>query len=130
MSNKSANDVLDRIQLALNAQSDNEVCQLLDIGRSTLGGWRSRDSVPYALCVELSEDKGLSLDWLLTGKGNMCNGQDKPPISTNRRLQMMIKIMEALPEKQQDKILSAAEDAERLTHLEQQISKLTERLTA
>ena len=71
MSNKSANDVIDRMQVALNVKSDNELCRELNIGRSTLGGWRSRDSTPYALCVNLSEMRNISLDWLLTGNGEI-----------------------------------------------------------
>lgn len=80
---KSAADILDRIQKALGLSSDGEICRALGIRRSTVGGWRSQDRRPYALCVDLHERLGLSLDWLLTGEGSM---QREPPAAEARAL--------------------------------------------
>lgn len=83
--NRSAGAVLDRIQQALGLKSDGEVSRALGIGRSTVGGWRAQDRRPYELCVDLAMKHGLSLDWLLLGRGPMRpavveyqQGEDRP----------------------------------------------------
>lgn len=68
---KSAAAILDRIQEALGLKSDGDISRVLGIGRSTVGGWRAQNRKPYELCVGLCEDRGISLDWLLTGEGEM-----------------------------------------------------------
>jgi hypothetical protein len=69
MKNADASAVLDRIVALLNASDDSEASRTLGVQRSTWGGWRSRQSIPYELCVRLAEDEGICLDWLLTGAG-------------------------------------------------------------
>ena len=75
MSKISAGEVIDRILTALNFNNDSELCRVLKINRATLGNWRIRDSVPYSLCVNIAETKNISLDWLLTGEGEMLKGE-------------------------------------------------------
>ena len=74
MNKKSAAAVLDRLQLVFGVRSDSALATAMDIGRSTLGGWRTRGTVPYAECVNLAEAQGISLDWLLLGEGEMRRG--------------------------------------------------------
>jgi hypothetical protein len=105
MSKKSANAVIDRMQDALRLSSDSQLCRELKISRSTLGTWRQRDSVPYALCVNIAEEKNISLDWLLTGVGSMLKTKMELNNGTNFddedvRILNMIK---RLPEPQKNK---------------------------
>ena len=93
MHKKSATDVLDRLQSVLGAKSDSEICRMLDISRATIGSWRSRDSVPYSLCVNIAEDKDISLDWLLMGKGDM-NPHAHPDAVDIDRLTLAIETVE------------------------------------
>ncbi len=67
----SANDVLDRLQNALNVDSDTDLAVEMKVKRPTLGSWRQRDSIPYAECINIAEQEGLSLDWVFTGEGEM-----------------------------------------------------------
>ena len=84
---KSAADILDRIQKALVLTSDGEISRVLGIARSTVGAWRSNDRRPYALCVDLHERHGLSLDWLLTGEGSML--REPPAAETGARSEVV-----------------------------------------
>ncbi|MFG9976554.1 helix-turn-helix domain-containing protein, partial [Pseudomonas aeruginosa] len=38
---------MDRLLSVYGVKNDNQLSELLQIKRSTLGNWRSRDSVPY-----------------------------------------------------------------------------------
>jgi hypothetical protein len=75
LGNKSASSVLDRLHLVYGVKNDNQLGEALQANRSTLGNWRARDSVPYTICVSAAEDRGISLDWLLTGAGAMLRGE-------------------------------------------------------
>ncbi len=63
--------ILKRLYKALNVTKDADFCERYDIKRSTLSTWKSRNSIPYELLEHFSQNEDISLDWLLTGKGNM-----------------------------------------------------------
>jgi len=67
----SSSIVLDRLQKALGVSTDTELASELGVKRATLGAWRSRNSTPYAECINIAERKKISLDWLLAGEGEM-----------------------------------------------------------
>jgi len=86
---RTAGAILDRLKTALGATSDGDLCRLLGIKRSTLGSWRAQDRRPYEICVELHAARGLSLDWLLTGEGEMLResartGRSGPAVNDGR----------------------------------------------
>lgn len=105
MTKKSANDVIDRLKTALQLDSDSELCRHLDLNRAALGNWRSRDSVPYTLCVNVAEENKIDLNWLLTGEGTMLKGG----VAGNERfseedLQILRMIKRLPPNKKRDEI--------------------------
>lgn len=71
MNKKAVDAVLLRLMSLFNVDNDSELARALNVNRQTLASWRKRDSVPYSICVNLSEERGISLDWLLTGKGRI-----------------------------------------------------------
>lgn len=97
---KSANAVLDRLKNALQLDSDSEPCRHLDLNRAALGNWRSRDSVPYTLCVNVAEENKIDLNWLLTGEMLKRNTLDESFSEEDVRILRMIK---RLPEPQKKK---------------------------
>ena len=123
-------DIVDRAKKAFKINEDKELSDIIGMSNQAFYNRKKTRSVPYDELLLAANRRNIDFNWLLTGEGDMYKHVDNPPVIPNRRLQMMLKIMEALPEKQQDKILSAAEDAERLNDLEQKLSKLTERLSA
>jgi len=60
--------VLERLYKLLNVKNDSQLAKELGIATSTLSNWRTRDTVPYKSCVDVAQQKGISLDWLLMGK--------------------------------------------------------------
>lgn len=63
-----AGDVLDRLARVLEVAGDRELSRALGQSPSAAGNWRSRGSVPYSHCVSVALERGVSLDWLLTGR--------------------------------------------------------------
>jgi hypothetical protein len=110
MNKKSASEVIDRILTALKFNNDSELCRQLKINRATLGNWRIRDSVPYSLCVNIAEEKNISLDWLLTGEGEMLKGDKaaNDAISiTPEEAQYLRWLRNMLPEQKKDALAVA-----------------------
>jgi hypothetical protein len=122
MNNKTANSVINRIQNAMQFNSDSEMCIKLEINRATLGNWRLRDSVPYSLCVSISESETLSLDWLLTGEGQILKND---AAKTHTKTELEISDLTSLfNEQEQQEILFALKEKRRISVLETTVQKL------
>jgi len=61
--------IIRRLKEGLGLKTDKSLCERLEIGTTTLAGWKSRDSVVYETIFRKSED--LSIHWLVTGEGPM-----------------------------------------------------------
>ena len=57
-----------RLKRRLGADSDAGLAERLDVTASTVANWRRRGSIPYAVCVQVAMEKGMSLDWLILGE--------------------------------------------------------------
>lgn len=61
--------VIERIKAVLGLRFDTEVAASLKMDRRTLAGYKSRGTLPYEALVEMAAEKGLSLEWLVFGRG-------------------------------------------------------------
>lgn len=68
-SKKHADDVITRLKMVVGAKSDKELARYFEMGDTTITSKRQRGSVPYEECVQIALAMGLSLDWLILGKG-------------------------------------------------------------
>lgn len=130
MNKFSADSVLDRLQQAAGVKSDSALSRMLGINRATLGNWRSRDSVPYSICVDFSVKNRISLNWLLAGQGNMFlygSGQSaEVPSSDHIRL---IELFDALSPDQQQEALQLIAEKKRLNDLEKAVQDLQQKIS-
>lgn len=130
MNKKTAGEVLNRLHQVLGVKNDSQLSEAIDINRATVGNWRSRDSVPYSLCVEIAEQRGVRLDWLLTGEGSMLRGADvgaseeQGGYLSNPREQALLTLWRELDEEAQREIQRAAQEKKRLSELESRLSEL------
>lgn len=74
---RNINSIIERIQRVYGVQQDIELKKVANINPNTLSNWKDRNSIPYKKLDEISQNEGVSYDWLLTGKGNMFLQENK-----------------------------------------------------
>lgn len=136
MGNFSAGAVLDRIAQVIGTKDDTETARICGVPRSTWGNWRTRDSVPYPLCVRLADELGICLDWLLTGSGPMYRGgygmaaapaleiQESPPDPLRQRRTQVKTIIDQLDAPALEALQEELEKTERMRALERRVAEL------
>lgn len=124
MSNYALSAVLERLKQLTDCQTDSALSRALGISPQTLSSWKVRESVPYALCVKLAARTGVSLDWLLLGKGNAPQ-VDEPPSSANALTPDLLEQLRLLEPADLQAIASNIHDKLRLRHLERRLEALT-----
>ena len=65
------NDIIQRMRQVYGAKNDSALAAALNLAVSAPSNWRNRNSPPFAICVEMAAEKGVSLDWLIFGIGDM-----------------------------------------------------------
>lgn len=61
--------ILYRVRLFSKADTDSAVAKVLGAPRSSLATWISRGTIPYENLAAFANENGISLNWLLFGKG-------------------------------------------------------------
>jgi hypothetical protein len=56
---------------------DKDLAQCLGINSQNISTWRQMDSTPFELCISVAKEKGVDLNWLLTGEGDMIRNMSK-----------------------------------------------------
>lgn len=121
--------VLERLKALFNVSSDSALARLIGATPQTISTWKSRNSVPYAKCVEISEEKNTSLDWLLTGQGEMYrDGSAAPTPTLNSKEQALLELFKELSDKDQREICQDAAEKKRMADLERQVKELALKL--
>lgn len=63
-----ASEVIERIKQTLDLTTDLELVNILGVSKSTVAGWRKRDTVPYEAAVIAAKRGRESLGWIITGE--------------------------------------------------------------
>jgi len=72
------NDVKARLQEYYGINTDVELAKKLDVNINTLKTWVKRSKIPYEKLHDMVQNETISMDWLLTGEGEMLKGQVAP----------------------------------------------------
>lgn len=64
-------DVIDRMKWAGRLKNDSAVARALDITPQALSNYKKRGEMPSNLILEFAERFGISIDWLVTGAGDV-----------------------------------------------------------
>src|SRR3979490_2060395 len=130
MRNKRSSDVLARLKLITATGTDAHLSEVLGVSPQTLSSWKGRESIPYAICIDLAEERGISLDWLLMGQGPMlrCDirATSAQMLAASPLEQQILELFRSLNEGDQRFIQIAVEEKRRLGELEQRLDDLTQ----
>lgn len=128
--NTTAKEVLDRLRIVCGVNNDSDLCKSLKLPRTTISTWRSRNSVPYSLCVDLALKHGISLDWLLTGQEPMHRNQiyAMQEETLSKLHESLLSMFDALNEDQKREVLSGVKEKERLNKLEEMMSEVLKKV--
>jgi len=66
----------ERLKQALNTKSDTDLAHVLGLAQSGVSNAKTRRKIPPAWYITASQLVGVSVDWLLTGKGPMHRGEN------------------------------------------------------
>lgn len=131
--------ILDRLKQVLPCRDDTSLALRLGVAKSTLSNWRSRDSFPYTIAVQLAGELGLSLDWVLAGVGPpyrcqkeelaVAEQQAAYNVELTPRQQNLLTLFESLDEDGKREIQTVAQEKKRLKDLEQRIAELDRKIS-
>ncbi|WP_018691511.1 helix-turn-helix domain-containing protein [Algicola sagamiensis] len=68
ISNVSTRDICERLRNVWEAKSNRHLAEILGVGSTTVNTWVRINTIPIKECIYTSQEKGISLDWLVTGK--------------------------------------------------------------
>lgn len=71
-------DAVGRAKLALGVKTDSDLSKSLGVAASAIGGYNRRKTVPLEQCIKIAEQTGVSLDWLILGKGEPYQDEASP----------------------------------------------------
>ncbi len=71
-------DVLGRVSSVIGKTKNIDIAASLKVSESTCTNWKDRNTIPWVKLYEFSVERGLSFDWLLTGKE--ANGSTHPAV--------------------------------------------------
>ena len=90
---------VERAKTATNAKSHADLARFLAVAPSTIQGYEKRGYLPLEQCIKIAEQTGVSLDWLIAGKGEMY-GTTAPELSAEQK--MLLTGFDSLSVEQQD----------------------------
>jgi len=128
MSINGFSEVLARMKLVTQSTTDSGLSASLGVSPQTVSSWKGRDSIPYAICVDLANQYGISLDWLLVGEGPRLRAhahQNVSPCADPDWETRLITELRLLSPQDQRAIASAIEEKQRLRKLEQQVEEIS-----
>lgn len=133
MRSKKSQAVLTRLKLITGTSTDAALSLALQISPQTLSSWKGRDSTPYAICIDIAQDRGISLDWLLLGEGPILrnvatNAPDITQEGTTRE-HTILALWRLLDEDDRCAIQNALEEKRRLRDLELKLAEVTSALS-
>lgn len=107
----SVEEILERMRTVCGVKTDRELAKILHISASSvISSWKSRGRKPYAECEFLAAEMGISMDWLLTGKGPIKRGAPPQAEEISRATKMLIKLMRDMSEEEQEQVLRRVEE--------------------
>lgn len=127
MSISKSSEIIVRLKQITATSTDSGLSERLGVSPQTLSSWKGRERLPYSICIDLADEYGISLDWLLTGRGPMQRAAvlDQGPLPPSQPAeQQLLGIFRALTAADQLFVQQIALERKRLRDLELRVESL------
>jgi len=123
--------IIERLKIVVGVKTSTQLAEKIGVNRPVISTWKARKKIPYEACEEVSKQYSVSLEWLLSGTGDMKpqSGQADSP-SIDPQSQKMLELYAALTDSQRREICSAAEEKKRLNEIEKLVQELRDEKSA
>lgn len=65
---KKTEEIIERMQVAIGVSSKRQLAIYLGVGAQAVSNWVKTARIPYKECAQIAMDKGISIEYLLTGE--------------------------------------------------------------
>ena len=97
--------MLTRAKIATDCKTDLAFAQWLGLTQSVIAGYKKRGNIPQEQCIKIAEKTGVSLDWLILGKGEMHPENHAAP-ELHPEQKMLLTGFDSLTSEQQDSVFA------------------------
>ena len=97
--------MLTRAKIATDCKTDLAFAQWLGLTQSVIAGYKKRGNIPQEQCIKIAEKTGVSLDWLILGKGEMHPENHAVP-ELHPEQKMLLTGFDSLTSEQQDSVFA------------------------
>lgn len=122
---------LDRLHFAVNEKLQGNWADLArksELTPSTIHQIKTGSDPKMSSLERIGKALDVSLDWLLSGSGEMDRNEQRLNPISDQRAQKIVELYEALNEDQQKEILAAVEEKKRMNELVEIVNQLQKKL--
>lgn len=102
--------IIKRLKEACEANSDKELSKLLGATPSKVSSWKTIKSPPYAACFWVAQEYGVSMQWLLLGKGDKQENTLTDPLQIVEKARFTEVFVQVIRHAEQIQALDVAKD--------------------
>lgn len=107
---KSIIDIINRIKKIENVNSEYALSKIFNKNQGTITNWKKRNIVPYELLYKYCDERNISFNWLLSGKGNQfISSTDKNNIEIilDKKTKNLVNQLNKLGDKEKDILINS-----------------------
>lgn len=130
-------EIMERLKISTNTSSYNALAERIGLSSSGFANLKKRKSIPYDKIAMLTNSLNVSMDWILTGKGEMRKGEPTVKVydrrigdvdntigKTERRVEKAVTLLNELTPQQQLDVLATIEEKKRLNEMQRTLDRL------
>lgn len=129
MSSNKSIEILGRLKKITHVKTDSGLSEVLGVSPQTLSSWKGRGRIPYSICMEVAQDRGVSLDWLFGGQGPMLLQAPQPLVESVGRLteyeKKLVLMFRVLNRSDQRAVYKVIEEKQQLQRLNEKVKELS-----
>jgi transcriptional regulator with XRE-family HTH domain len=75
--NNEANQIISRLKEVFKTNTNAALAAQLGVNHQDIRNWRNRNSPPFEICIKVSNELNVDLNWLLKGQGSMYRNETR-----------------------------------------------------